>query len=99
MAEYHVEIAGESIMDKHTHYEAHPFIGPERVTVIIRGDIAIDFRKMYGFPITEAEKLQVTVDLGRNDARVKECQDGFQPASHLMGAVGSLDDIVLVKKQ
>ena len=99
LAEYKVEISGAGIVDKHTHYEAHPFVGPERATVIIRGDIATDFQKRYGLPIIEAEKFQASVDLGRNDQRVRECQDVFKPASHLMGSIGSLDDIVYQRKQ
>jgi len=61
--------------------------------VIIRGDIAEGFQKKCGLPITEAGRFQVYIDLGRNDQRVKECQDAFKPASHLMRAIGSLDDI------
>ncbi len=95
---YKVEVLGTSIVDKHTHYEAYPFIGPERATVIIRGDIATEFKEKYGLPITKAERLQVSVDLGRNDQRVRECQDVFKPAFHLIGAVGSLDDIVYARK-
>ena len=98
MTSYTVEIARTGIVDKHTHYEAHPFIGQQRVTVIIRGDIATGFREKYGIPLAQAERLQLTVNLGRNDQRVGECQDLFRPASHLMGAVNSLDDIVYAKK-
>jgi len=99
MASYKVEITGAEIVDKHTHYEARPFIGPERVTIIIRGDIATDFQDKYGLSIRKAEKLQLNVDLGRNDQLVKECQDLFQPASHLKGTVESLDDIVYTKRK
>ena len=99
MTEYKVEISGAGIVDKHTDYEAHPFVGPERVTVIIRGDIATDFQEKYGLPITKAERFQASVDLGRNDQRVRECQDVFKPVSHLMGSIGSLDDIVYQRKQ
>ena len=94
MTEHKVEILGAGIVYKHTHYEAHPFVGPERVTIIIRGDVATDFQNKYGLPITEAERFQATVDLGRNDQRVRECQDGFRPVAHLMGSIYSLDDIV-----
>ena len=51
MTKHKVEISGAGIVDKHTHYEVHPFIGPERATIIIRGDIATDFQKKYGLPI------------------------------------------------
>lgn len=98
MTEYNFEIAGAEIVDKETHYEAYPFVGPEMATVVLRIDIATGFQKRYGIPITEANKLQISVDLGRNDQRVKECQDGFKPASHLMGIVYSLEDIVYIKK-
>jgi len=97
MTEYKLKIYGTSMEDKHTHYEAHPFVGPERVTVIIRRDIAVDFQKKYGLPITKAEQFQATVYLGRNDQRVKECQDVFRPGSPLMGAIKSIDDIVYQK--
>ena len=99
MAVHKVEISGAGIVDKHTHYETHPFVGPERATIIIRGDVAADFQKKYGLPITEAERFQATVDLGRNDQRVRECQDVFKPASHLMGSIYSLDDIVYQRTQ
>ncbi len=98
MTPYNVEITGAGIVDKYTHYEAYPFIGPERVTVIIRGDIATQFRKKYGFEIIKADRLDVSVDLGRNDQRIRECQDSFRPASHLMGAVDSLEDIVYIRR-
>lgn len=98
MTQYKIEIVGAGIVDKHTHYEAYPFISSERATVIISGGIATQFQEEYGLPITEAGRLQITVDVGRNDQRVKECQDAFKPASHLMGAVHSLDDVVYTKE-
>ena len=98
MTQYTVEIVGAGIVDKHTHYEAHPFIGPERATVIIKGDTALEFQRKYGLPITGAERLQVTIDLGRNDQRVQECRDAFAPGSRLMGTIDSLDDVVYARK-
>lgn len=47
MATHKVSISGKQIRDKHTHYEAHPFVGSEQVTVIIRGDTAEEFRARY----------------------------------------------------
>ncbi len=93
MTEYTVEIIGAAIVDKHTHYEANSFVGSSRATVIIRGDLALKFQGKYGLSIKEAEKFQVRVDLIRNDQRVRECQDVFKPASYLLGAIASLEDI------
>ena len=89
-----IEIVGEQVIDKHTHYEAYLFIGSERATIIIRGDIVRGFQEKYGIPITKTEKFNVDVDFGRNGQRVKECQNVYVSASHLIGAIGSLEDII-----
>lgn len=94
MALSKVEINGNRIVDKHTHYETRTYtIGPDQATVIIRGDIACDFQKKYGFPITSARKLQAQVEFGANRDRLAECQDVFKPGSHQIGAIDSIDDI------
>ena len=97
MTQYNVEITGRGIVDKHTHYEAYPSVGLQRATVLIRGDIATGFQKKYAISITRAKKIWVMVDLTANDQRVKECQDIFKPASHLMGSIDSLDDVFLLE--
>jgi len=89
-----LKIIGRNIQDKHTHYEAHSYIGPAQATIIIRGDIATDFQNKYQQPITQADAFQVTLELGRNDHRVKECQDPFKIGSHLIGSIDSIDSIV-----
>ena len=97
MGLYNVEITGAGIVDKHTHYEAYPFVGVEKNTVIIRGDIATEFQRRYGLHIRNAGRIQVSVDLRRNDQLVKECQDPFRSGSYLNGAVNSLEDIVYTR--
>lgn len=99
MTEYDVQFSGTGIVDKHTHYEAYPYVGPERATIIIRGDIAEGFQKKFGIPMREAERLNARVDLGRNDEKVRECQDVYKHGSYLMGAIHSLDDIVYAKSK
>lgn len=97
MTLYQLEISGAEIVDKFTHYEAYSFIGPEMATVVIRGDIATEFQKMYGLPITEAESFRVSVDMCRNDSKIEECQDVFKPCSYLSGAISSVDDIDFIR--
>jgi hypothetical protein len=98
MAEQTLVITGTGLVDKETHYEAHPYIGPEQVTLKIRGDIADDFQNAYGIPITKAEYMTVTVDLDRNDNKLPECRDSFKQGSHLTGYVRSLSDIFYQKE-
>jgi hypothetical protein len=93
MSREQVEIFGNRIVDKRTHYEAYPSIGSETAKVIIRGDVVAAFQKRYRLPITEAGKMEVRVDLGRNDQRIRECQDPFRPALRLVGSICSLEDI------
>lgn len=93
MAVYRVEIYGKSIEDKNTHYEAYPSVALERATVTIRSDIAAAFQKKYNLPITKAEKFRVNVDLISNGQRVRECQHPNKSRDHLMGSIGSIDDI------
>ena len=96
--QYTFDILGKNIVEKHTHYEAYPFIGPLRSTLIIRGDVVDDFREKYGLAITEAERLTVTADFLRNDQKVKECQNPFKAGDYLFGTIASIDDIVYEPK-
>ena len=99
MTKYLVKISGSGIEDKHTHYEAHPFVGPDRTTVIIREDIIAGFKEKYGIPIIECERFEVEVDFIHNSQRVKECQYVFKPQNHLVGSIDSLDDVVVPEKK
>lgn len=94
-----VKIYGNGIHDKHTHDEAYPYIGPHQVTVIIRGDIAEDFRSKYGVAMSKVDYFMARVELMRNDERIRECQYPFLAPSHLIGNIATLDDIVYEKKQ
>ena len=95
MAVEKLTIYGKGITDKHTHYEAYPFVGPERATITIRGDIAHEFQRKYGHPIQQCDCFEVEVDLHRNDQRVKECQNPFKSPARMTGSINSLDDIVV----
>ncbi|MFH1455556.1 MAG: hypothetical protein ABIF40_01250 [archaeon] len=94
-----VTIYGKRIADKQTHYESYTFVGSERATVIIRGDIAEDFYKKYGNPMTAYVQLEIQVDFIQNFQRVKECQDPFQSPMYQIGTIDSLDDIVIITDQ
>ena len=87
-------IAGNQIFAKQTHYQVMPFLHGRQVTISIRYDTAGEFKQKYHIGITTAHELLISVDLGENQARVKECQDAFKPPNHLMGTVRCLDDIV-----
>ncbi len=91
MVTENVSLQGQHLQDKHTHYEASTFIGPDNATVIIRGDVAADFKRQYGIPITKADSFNAEVDFTRNSQRVSS--NHFRPGSHLTGSIGSLDDI------
>ena len=90
-----VSISGKNIHNKHTHYEALTYVGPEQVTVILRGDIFADFQKKYGSPMTAYEKLNVTAHFLKNSGRV--AKDPSRLPSRLFGTVESIDDIVISK--
>jgi len=99
MAVEKVTIDGNGIRDKHTHYEGYPFVGNSMATVIIRGDIAEDFRKKYGCAIWQCHSFEAEVSFHRNEERLKECQDPFLSPKHIMGSIDSLDDIVDIQKE
>ncbi|MBI4152185.1 hypothetical protein HY495_00610 [Candidatus Woesearchaeota archaeon] len=92
--QYTVEFWGKNIVEKHTHYEAYLSIGPERATLIMRGDVADAFEERYGLAITQAERLTVTANFLRNEQRVEECQDPFKAGDYLFGTIASIDDII-----
>ena len=95
--QYTVNISGKNIAEKHTHYEAYPFIGPLRSTLIIRGEIADAFEQRYGLAIITAERLTITADFLRNDQKIKECQDPFKAGDYLFGTIASIDDVIYSK--
>ncbi|MBS3169724.1 hypothetical protein J4210_04525 [Candidatus Woesearchaeota archaeon] len=95
--QYTVNISGKNIVEKHTHYEAYPFIGPLRSTLIIRGEIADAFEQRYGLAIITAERLTITADFLRNDQKIKECQDPFKAGDYLFGTIASIDDVIYSK--
>ena len=93
MNEGYIAIAtfvGNSIRDKHTHYEV-PVALPESATLIIRGDIAQEFHKTYHLPITSAKEVKVQTEFNPNNGRFQ-----FKPKQHLIGTIESLKDITKV---
>lgn len=86
---------GKRIVDKHTHYELYVHLGSTPATIMIRGDVAADFRQAYKKPIFESTFI-ADLDFRRNDSRVKECQDLFQPPSRPYAYL-AIEDIVSVQ--
>jgi len=92
MTREQVTIYGNGIKEKHTHYEAYPYVGNQIATVIISGDIASEFKKKYDYFIQECESFVVEIDFVRNDRHISS--DQYKSANYLRGSIYSLDDIV-----
>ncbi len=97
MEKHTVSFSGEHIQDKHTHYEVHPYVGSMQTTLIILGNIPLEFKNKYGHNLKDC-KIIAKIEYVPNSERVQECQDVFRSTGHLIGTLRSLDDIVFVEK-
>ncbi|MSR86322.1 hypothetical protein EXS74_02920 [Candidatus Woesearchaeota archaeon] len=98
MVIHRVTIYGSTIVDKFTHDEAYPFVGQERTTVIIPGDMFDEFRTKYKRSL-RSSKITLEIDYTPNNERVKDCQDPYKgPRSHI-GTLRSLDGILVEEEK
>lgn len=94
-----LELYGNSITDRHTHYEAHGYLSETRgrVLVTIPGHVAQEFQERYGMPITDCERFEAAVDVIRNGSHVAPNQ--FMPPGGLRATLGSIEDVFLREKR
>ena len=78
--------SGESVRDKHTHYEVYGHVTSESAIVVIRGDVFREFANLHGKPMTEYSGLEFNVDFRRSEGK-------------LIGYVESVRDISILDKR
>ncbi len=98
MVTHKVTIYGSTIQDKLTHFEAYPFVGPERTTVIIPGYIWDDFKKISKRSL-RTSKITIDIDYIPNNERVEGCQDTYKGPRYLIGTLRSLEGITIEEEK
>ncbi|MEK6811161.1 MAG: hypothetical protein AABX96_01480 [Nanoarchaeota archaeon] len=93
MVKYNVEILGDTLINKQTHYDAPVTFQSRIVIITVRVDVVAEFQRKYRMPITSAGRIIASVELTLNEDKESKYKSLSKP--HFICAVNSIDDIVL----